>query len=56
MTRRFTVIFEADDNYKEDPAAALVVFDDDHMCMLHGFSGEQAVELYEKLERQNDVQ
>lgn len=49
MTRKLTIAFEADDNYKNDDAAVLVVFDDDQLTMLSGFTGETAVELYEKL-------
>lgn len=49
MTHKFTVVFEADDDYKNDEAAVLAVFDDDQLRMLSGFTGEAAVELYEKL-------
>lgn len=49
MTHKLTIAFEADDNYKNDDAAVLVVFDDDQLTMLSGFTGKTAVELYEKL-------
>lgn len=49
MTHKLTVVFEADDDYKNDEAAVLAVFDDDQLRMLSGFTGETAVELYEKL-------
>lgn len=55
MTHKLTIAFEADDNYKNDDAAVLVVFDDDQLTMLSGFTGKTAVELYEKLIAGNNV-